>query len=826
MSRRLFTGHGSKEVRELRSRSMLGKRAPWSSSVFAALTAVTACCFLLLTLNAPRRASMVGESYAMYGMQRSEANIGHADETDAMRTLQAVNGGEGKLISADAMLSSQERWLKPYFDRKVEAHSEKSSQPKSEMLYQSDDHDMFSPQEPWEHAGDYKNAFYVNYEGNPADAPDQFAPEEPWSTLPDHARLEFQYADLKQSCLSGGDKYSWNEESHSCMKDGQAIASLTWGSRDGDSTTQSTEGPFNYKMVIPAGEVDQYGWRTPTPHMRDNTLDYQTKDLERECYDKMKDVVHGGKFYKWDSEQHACVNTLGEEGEADQYGWRPKTKLEVSQSNNFDQLSFMRKDMEQLCDLRVQQDARKGVFLFKWDKEKHRCISLLDSSGRADQRGWRARRRKSKKLPAYPLEWNFVDQKADCLARGPEYRWITHMSRHGECLKWGNKIRTPLRALSYGPFDFVKSDLRTQCERRGKVWNEEEKSCHRKLSAASSGIVDQYGWRKRKVEKPSQRQEPTGFPLHQTLQPFQLADYISECKRLKGFIKKLEDPDRLECVSEEDCTVTDGKGTRFDCKAADIKTFGDLLISSGSQLPIDQFNPNGAEAARAYTPPLQVDAGVQQQQGGGAMPVPHANADLHGKVRRLKRGADQSCCCYAIPISACLPTCRLLLPYLPLSCLLSLKLLQDVGIFVDRAPRGSFWTSGKNSANGSPATYYFNHETNEMRWLKPHLPPTCTRETNGLGKVRRRLSSPAGFSAPCQVPGCDWKKEIDLSSGEQFWKNRETGERTWQDPFKTRVRTSETIPSFLSSPSLPLPFFPPPSLLSSPFPSFLPPDLQ
>ncbi|EKX50608.1 hypothetical protein GUITHDRAFT_161837 [Guillardia theta CCMP2712] len=688
------------------------------------MTMMSTCCLLLLLLSMqdPQGASTLAGGFTMYGMQRSEADIGGADENDAMRTLQAASGGNTRLLSADAMLSSQERWLRPYFDRKAMGYSGKS-QSRVEMLHQSEEHDAFSPQEPWDHLSDFKNQFYVNYEGTAEDTPDQFAPEEPWSNLPEHAQLEFQYADMKQSCLSGGDKFSWDADSHSCMKEGKPIPSLTWGSRDGDSESQATEGPFNYKMVIPAGEVDQYGWRTPTPHMRDNTLDYQTKDLERECYDKMKDVKHGGKFYQWDAVKHACVNVLGEEGEVDQYGWRAKANPPASKSNSLDQLSFVRSDVEHLCHLRIQQDARKGISEFKWDGEKRRCVSLLHSSGRADQRGWRARRKRSKKLPAYPLEWNYVDLKADCLSRGPEYQWKAHMSRHGECVRWGNKIRTHLKALAHGPFDFVKSDLRVECERRGRVWNEEEKACYRKLSAASSGIVDQYGWRKRKVEKPRQPQEPTGFPLHQTLQQFQLADYVAECKRLNGFIKQLQDPDRLECVSEEDCMVTDDKGTRFDCKAANIETFGDLLIARGSSLPIDQFNPGGSEAPHAYTPPLKVDASVQRQQGEGVTPLPNANADLHGK---------------------------------------------DVGTFVDRAPRGSFWTSGSNTANGSPATFFFNHETNEIRWLKPQLPPRCTRETNGLGKV----------------PGCDWKKEIDLSSGEQFWKNRETGQKTWQDPFK------------------------------------------
>jgi hypothetical protein len=33
------------------------------------------------------------------------------------------------------------------------------------------------------------------------------------------------------------------------------------------------------------------------------------------------------------------------------------------------------------------------------------------------------------------------------------------------------------------------------------------------------------------------------------------------------------------------------------------------------------------------------------------------------------------------------------------------------------------------------------------------------------------------------VPGCDWSQEVDLATGEEYWKNNISGKRTWQNPF-------------------------------------------
>ena len=79
------------------------------------------------------------------------------------------------------------------------------------------------------------------------------------------------------------------------------------------------------------------------------------------------------------------------------------------------------------------------------------------------------------------------------------------------------------------------------------------------------------------------------------------------------------------------------------------------------------------------------------------------------------------------------------------------------------------WTSGVNGANGDSATFYYNHYTGRIAWKGPaKLPYKCTEEDNGAGTV----------------PNCDWTSHVDLATGEEYWKNKITGKRTWQNPFE------------------------------------------
>ena len=642
----------------------------------------------------------------------------------------------------------------------------------------------------------YHNQWYFNYEapdhtGQYDDTAkhDSFAPDEPWNNRQDRITLDGTFADLKQACEKAGRGHVWDAARHECLYKGSyPLPELPRGrgvTQEGPSRQAIDGGPiageacegddvdeFGACRPQPEGEVDQYGWRPgddssngyknpydPLPddtqrrgkRERDTTLDYQTADLEKACRQQMKKPVIG-TFYSWDAWHARCLY----------YGKPAHYKRQAPKTS-------------------------------------------------------------------HPLtDGKYWDERQDCLRRGSaySYRYPWRDGEPGQCLNMGHVAKQGEQSPMYGPLDYLKMDLRNMCKARGWIWRKGR--CGPKaLTATSSaddakkfeqmeGTVSQDGWKApQRPLPPPQKAHAQGFPLHQNVDPALIHDYLAECARMDGVIKYVGH--KVLCISHDGCTVADQNGAKFDCEAAGLKNlYGSIDVSKSPGLPVDKFNPGGSVAARWRT-----DKSAPAWLANSDHALSFENVDLHGKdldpytssvtnpissgraaaggragqgerggegplqlgddsSRPLPLNGEKARPWRSIPLSGkhaaaateadtgevdeqdCPGEVDQYGWYPPSKPCASRK----TGM-VQKMPGGGVeggWTSGYNG----DAKYYYNHYTNRIAWKGPaKLPYECTEEENGAGIV----------------PDCDWSEDVDLATGERYWKNNITGKRTWQTPF-------------------------------------------
>ncbi len=524
------------------------------------------------------------------------------------------------------------------------------------------------------------------------------------------------------------------------------------------------------------------------------------------------------------------------EGEVDQYGWRPGDPTRNGFRNPYDPLAatqqrgrqerdttldYQTADLEKAC---RRQMARPRVgTLYSWDAWHGKCLYLGSPATyktRRYKKGRTKRQARVARKSKHPLtDGKYWDLKQDCLRRGSSYsyQYPWRDGEPGQCLKMGEVVRLQAQVPKFGPLDYLKMDLRNMCKARKWVWRK-GRCGPRTLSTSSSqadadkfekmaGTVSQDGWKAAERPLPPPKEKPQeGFPLHQNVDSSLINDYIVECKRMDGVIKYKGH--KVLCLSNTGAG-NDEQGESLE------NVYGTLQIAKGPGLPVDKFNPGGSVEARwrnekekatpsAYPGNVlsfeNVDLnGKDLDPYGGTLangsgkPSTAAGSGMRGGEGPLQLGDDSS---RRLPLNGekARPWRPTPLPP-PLSSEGSSPVVppaaEDCPGEVDQYgwypptkpcstrktamvehmpedPAGG-WTSGVNGANGDSATFYYNHYTGRIAWKGPaKLPYKCTEEDNGAGTV----------------PNCDWTSHVDLATGEEYWKNKITGKRTWQNPFE------------------------------------------
>eukprot|EP00961_Rhodomonas_salina_P189789 2560508-Rhodomonas_salina.1 len=393
-------------------------------------------------------------------------------------------------------------------------------------------------------------------------------------------------------------------------------------------------------------------------------------------------------------------------------------------------MAFAYADVEREC-----SQAGKG---YSWDAEGHQC--LFEGAPVQAQASPEVR----------PLAYKYQDLKHDCEQRGPEYRWQEAEvdGEVGDCYKFKEKLKMQDKSEQrWQSLDYFEADRKSACEKRGWVWANGD------CSEFGRGLADQDGYRKevrterRKsgngwmfMDLPSKwdairsgrEAETPATQVGGTELPFTFADFKSACDKKQGVYKLIDNPPRAVCLSQWECSVIDQNGAEdHNCERAGLANLWAthyIQTNPARAMHRDKFNPGGSQEKEdtGRTPPLSIASSVWQAQTGAPNPLPFQNTDLHGK---------------------------------------------DLGRFVQAKPEGSFWTSGTNHADGESDKYFYNHATDQLVWKGPMTrPEQCTDEVNGTGEVK----------------GCNWERNVDLSSGEYYWKNLDSGATTWDNPFEDK----------------------------------------
>ena len=704
-----------------------------------------------------------------YGFQPNEAGVPSREQSEAMASLISASGG-GEVLSAESAMDDQRRWLAPYFARKAAEARRRfgaGAIPSAVNLNaESVPLKVVSPQtttfEQYTLEGSLPSDVAV--EGDEAattqrakaptqqleeeayNGPDRFAPQEPWDKRYG-VEVDFAYADERRECLAGGDKREWDPVQHACLDGGE-----------------------------PAGEVDgsNEAWRAMQPKETSLVdMDWRYADLKSDCEGR-------GANYEWRPSEFP-----GRSGEC----WKLGKKLGLlPDGTEYNVPREMRvrapARLQELADYFDPQGAAEPVpkrsradwvyadqrheceaqdVHHRWDDVEHICL----------YRGKKMSREKPAPGPAADA-YQTWDMRRECLAAKAKhdgYEWDQDRAR---CVYWGKVPR--LHAVQKPDADWKHFDIEAECTRRGKgyVWKPKgdgsgsgtcihnhmpvdepavhrgrqwdatdyrlmdlRRSCEQEKNAEwrdgrcvkySEPEWDQYGRRRREIplsdEYSAPRTPPTALNGPVTPQ-----DFKNNCEQKKHGVLHEDSDGAVLCISPKGCTVVDQFGSRFDCVAASAaagepRLFGTYHPKVPTRALADMFNPGGDPLGSnvKFTPPTVVDPKIAFAQTGVEAPLPIGDADLHGK---------------------------------------------DVGRFVQDKPRGPEWSEGVNRVNGERGVFFYNHATGALKFEGPkHAPLTCNEDTNGTD----------------EVPGCNWERLVDLKSGEQYWKNLDSGEETWDDP--------------------------------------------
>mmetsp|Transcript_11919 Transcript_11919/g.26806 ORF Transcript_11919/g.26806 Transcript_11919/m.26806 type:complete len:746 (+) Transcript_11919:956-3193(+) len=355
---------------------------------------------------------------------------------------------------------------------------------------------------------------------------------------------------------------------------------------------------------------------------------------------------------------------------------------------------------------------------YEWQEGRDRCVFWGKVPRRAARSGGPG-----------SADWKHFDIERECTRRGADFIWkpTEDGSGGGTCMHDHMPVPDAKvdRGRQWESVDYALMDLRRSCAlEKNTEW------VAGRCVRYGEPQWDQYGRRKTEVPLAAKYFAPRTPPTVVD-GPVTPDDFRSNCQQKK---KGVLTPDPsgsgdILCISPEGCNVVDQFGSRFDCVAASAaggepRLYGTYRPTPPSRGIADMFSPGGAPLGSnvKFTPPTVVDPKLALAQTGVEDPLAIGDADLHGK---------------------------------------------DVGRFAQAKPQGREWSEGVNRVNGENAVYFYNHATGQLKFEGPkHAPLTCNEDTKASG----------------EVPGCNWERLVDLKSGEQYWKNLDSGEETWDDP--------------------------------------------